>query len=243
LNNPFYFFDVIYCINLDSDTDRWDHISHVFNKLGISERVTRIPGVIDTSSTDSKTNAINGCTESHLLCIKNTINNDYNNCFIFEDDADLFFDEVTTNKNIFYSICSIPNQQWGMLFFGANVHYSKVQKISPSLSKAEYCYNAHAYAISKNTLQYIFKNLDKAKNKSIDVFYVEDIMENIDCYISIPLLFGSKPGFSHLREEYVNYNPMFLNTYEAALRKVEIPIQRKKHIAVRRSKNPAYVAW
>lgn len=41
MKNPFDYFDKIYCINLDSRTDRWERTQTEFEKVGIENRVTR----------------------------------------------------------------------------------------------------------------------------------------------------------------------------------------------------------
>ena len=40
VDNPFDFFDAIYCINLEERTDRWESVCQAeFEKLGISDRI------------------------------------------------------------------------------------------------------------------------------------------------------------------------------------------------------------
>ena len=41
MNNPFDYFDEIYCINLDHRKDRWQHAQEEFKKVGILDRVQR----------------------------------------------------------------------------------------------------------------------------------------------------------------------------------------------------------
>ena len=41
MNNPFDFFEEIWCINLDHRIDRWELSQQEFEKLGIKERVQR----------------------------------------------------------------------------------------------------------------------------------------------------------------------------------------------------------
>ena len=45
-NNPFDFFDRIFCVNLDSRPDRWKECLVEFDKLGIKDRVERQSGVV-----------------------------------------------------------------------------------------------------------------------------------------------------------------------------------------------------
>ena len=43
--NPFYYFDAIFCINLDSAKSRWHQAKNQYKLLGIEERVTRFSAV------------------------------------------------------------------------------------------------------------------------------------------------------------------------------------------------------
>ena len=45
VDNPFDFFDAIYCINLDERTDRWEHSVKQFEKLGILDKVQRFSAI------------------------------------------------------------------------------------------------------------------------------------------------------------------------------------------------------
>ena len=45
LANPFFYFDAIYCINLDSALDRWQAMQERFRRLGIAHRVRRFSAV------------------------------------------------------------------------------------------------------------------------------------------------------------------------------------------------------
>ena len=43
MKNPFDYFDKIYCINLDYRTDRWEQVQNEFEKIGIENKVIRVP--------------------------------------------------------------------------------------------------------------------------------------------------------------------------------------------------------
>ena len=46
MNNPFDFFDAIYCVNLDERTDRWHHAQVELDQLQIRDRVERSSAMI-----------------------------------------------------------------------------------------------------------------------------------------------------------------------------------------------------
>ena len=81
MNNPFDFFDEIYCINLERRTDRWNQCQSEFDKIGIADRVIKFDAF------DNKENPKKGCYDSHLSVIKLAYERKLKNVLIFEDDV------------------------------------------------------------------------------------------------------------------------------------------------------------
>jgi len=79
LESPFYFFDAIYCINLDSQTERWDKMQAGFQKLGILQRVRRFSAI--------ETNPEAGYTLSHRHIIERAKRQGLKNVLVIEDEA------------------------------------------------------------------------------------------------------------------------------------------------------------
>ena len=74
------YFDKIYCINLDSRSDRWNQCIEEFKKVGIEDIVERF-------SAEQLIPGIAGCTKSHYEIIKQCKKNNFKNVLILEDDV------------------------------------------------------------------------------------------------------------------------------------------------------------
>ena len=79
-SDPFGFFDVIYCINLDTRPDRWRQAVAEFTTVGIADRVQRVAGI-------THANPREGCRLSHLECVRRAEAADADTVLIFEDDV------------------------------------------------------------------------------------------------------------------------------------------------------------
>jgi GR25 family glycosyltransferase involved in LPS biosynthesis len=114
--------DTIYVINLESDIERRKKIMEIFEKNNINNLASR---VIYFKAIDYRNKSIGnnikfigteggyGCTQSHLSCIKDAIEKNYNNILIFEDDIIIHKDFLTLWKNI-----KVPND-WKIIHLGA----------------------------------------------------------------------------------------------------------------------------
>ena len=107
MNNPFDFFDKIYCINLDHRTDRWSSAQIEFSKLGIADRVERVSAVnregVKQKHGDLVTHLSNpklgqlAVTESSRKCIDDAIKCGARNCLTFQDDVCFRWRDTTNN--------------------------------------------------------------------------------------------------------------------------------------------------
>lgn len=87
LTNPFFYFDAIYYINLDSALERRQAIQERFAQLGIGHRVRRFSAVETPESHHI------GCALSHRRIVERAKQQGLQNVLIFEDDA-VFLDET-----------------------------------------------------------------------------------------------------------------------------------------------------
>ena len=81
VTNPFYYFDAIYCINLNHQTNRWSEMQERFEKMGIVHRVKRFEAEY------TPVNHHIGCALSHRKIIAEAQYHKHNNILVFEDDA------------------------------------------------------------------------------------------------------------------------------------------------------------
>lgn len=111
LESPFYFFDAIYCITLNTNTQRWRKIEKRFKFLGIEERV-RIFEAVETP-----TNHHIGCALSHRSIIESAKMQKLDNVLVFEDDA-IFLD--STMDYLKMSIEELRWQDWSIFYLGGH---------------------------------------------------------------------------------------------------------------------------
>lgn len=110
--SPFYFFDAVYCITLDTESERWKTMKKRFQALGISRRV-RIFKAIKTPD-----NHHIGCALSHRAVIVLAKQQKLYNVLVFEDDA-LFLD--TTLRHLEKSVAELKNQKiWNLFYLGGH---------------------------------------------------------------------------------------------------------------------------
>lgn len=111
LASPFHFFDAIYCINLDSDVDRWNAMEARFDKLGIRHRVRRFSAV-ETSVSHHV-----GCALSHRRVIERAYKQRLRNVLVFEDDA-IFLDDLS--RDLSTNIDELRRQSWNVFYLGGH---------------------------------------------------------------------------------------------------------------------------
>ncbi len=109
LENPFLYFDAIYCINLDSATKRWSDMKKRFAKLGILERVRRFPAI------ETRESHHIGCTLSHRTIIEKAQKQNLKNVLVFEDDALCLENMLPLLKK---SVEELEKKEWKVFHFG-----------------------------------------------------------------------------------------------------------------------------
>ena len=109
--NPFWFFDAIYCINLDRKPERWAEMEQRFEKLGIAGRVRRFAAV-DTPACHHL-----GCTLSHRRIVEAAHRQDLDNVLVLEDDA-VFLEG--TRWCLRQSLDELAQRDWDVLYLGGH---------------------------------------------------------------------------------------------------------------------------
>ncbi|MFT5259856.1 MAG: hypothetical protein ACI9J2_002038 [Saprospiraceae bacterium] len=79
--NPFDHFDVIFCINLDCQTHKWDFVLAQPKRLNIANRLGRF------SAVETPENHHIGCALSHREIIQIAQDRAYKNVLVLEDDV------------------------------------------------------------------------------------------------------------------------------------------------------------
>jgi hypothetical protein len=145
-NNPFDFFDNIYCIHLPSNTERKDLIDGEFKTLGIGQRVQYVsadppPKGFKMSHMNRSPQGEFGCNLSHIKAVVNAISVGSKTPLFFEDDVTFISD---TLEIIADAIIQLP-ENWDVLYLGGlprgpyTTHSSALVKISNFHYAEAYC--------------------------------------------------------------------------------------------------------
>ena len=121
-NNPFDFFEKIYCINLDSRKDRWEKCVSKFSSLGIKDKVERFSAINLSHLKDlnPKIRGRAGCALSHALILRKAKDLKLNNYLVLEDDFDLCHSPNECLDSLSKSSSQLP-ENWNIFYLGGNL--------------------------------------------------------------------------------------------------------------------------
>ena len=108
-DNPFGFFEAIYCLNLDQRPDRWANALRRFSTLQIATRVERF------SAIPTPGNHHVGCARSWRLMVATARDRGLSNFLGIEDDA-IFLDD--TREVIRRAMGELEGLPWDLLYLG-----------------------------------------------------------------------------------------------------------------------------
>jgi hypothetical protein len=109
LAGPFHFFDAIYCINLDRQTDRWERMQRRFQRLGIERKLRRF------AAADTPLNHHIGCALSHRRIIAEAKQQQLKTILVFEDDVRFSPDAADVLTR---SLRELEGRDWQLLYLG-----------------------------------------------------------------------------------------------------------------------------
>jgi hypothetical protein len=205
------YFDKVYCINLDSATDKWKRVSEEFkiNKI----EVERVSAVNESEITDEQFLAANpkniknidaslagvvenkralACLMSHLKVIQDAKEKKYNRILIFEDD-------IFIGKNFQTDIRKITKLKWKLLYLGASQFNWLNLKFIDGFYFSKNTLGTFAYAIDICAYDEIIELL-KTTRKSADNLLVEFQQKWEDsCYTITPNIVISDVEKSEIR--------------------------------------------
>jgi len=202
MNNPFDFFEEIYCINLDHRVDRWELAQKEFEKLGILDRVKRFSAI---EHDDGRV----GIIKSNLEIVKIAKSKVLKNVLVFEDDVKFLDNDplVVLQK----SLEQLQKQTftWKLFYLGANTH-DKLTKISPNLIYLKNSYAVHSMAYSKYVYDKFINYASKIDRISkqediLDVWLAMEVQNKDICVMTNPMLTTQRMSFSNIENRIVDY--------------------------------------
>lgn len=120
IENPFQYFDAIYCLNLDAQVDRWNDMCQRFQRLGILDRVRRFPAIETPESHHI------GCTLSFRTMLEIARTMGWENVLVLEDDAIVRDDALACLER---SITELDGRSWELLYLGGTKWRVECEKV------------------------------------------------------------------------------------------------------------------
>jgi hypothetical protein len=187
--------DKVYCINLDSRKDRWAEATSRFEEIGIADDVIRVSAVVSDDPRE-------GCRLSHVQCVEDAIENNFENILIFEDDV-LFLKENAPNFKEILSFLQ-DNEKWELFYLGGSPMYPAWNR-KGNIFRSRF-YHTHAYFINSRA----FDNILYC-GMPIDVWYsLNTVSFGMD-----PIYAVQGVSYSDIRkEELTHLQNSFQNRYD-----------------------------
>jgi GR25 family glycosyltransferase involved in LPS biosynthesis len=237
-----YYFDEVYCANLDRRGDRWENVKKQFDNHGI--RVTRFSAVDGKDITydqfypyfcdkpfingkhvyqvgDIENKGALGCLKTHLGIIKDAKLKGHKRILIFEDD-------VVLSKDFDNEIRKIENLDWKMLYLGVTQYDWSNLFIGDGLYLSKNSYGTFAYAVDSSIYDYLIDKIENSR-QTIDRTYIsaqKDLMGY--CYTLYPNIVIPYVDESDIRDS------IDINNYSTTMRwnleNFELEKHRKKKI-------------
>jgi GR25 family glycosyltransferase involved in LPS biosynthesis len=105
-----------------------------------------------------------GCFESHMMIIKDALENNVNNLLIFEDDA-RFFEKRMKSQFIDRLKNSMKACQWDLVYFGHMPYpMSRILTNDTPLAKSDRSWMSHSYILSKAMMQTLWDKREKVQH-------------------------------------------------------------------------------
>lgn len=208
LQNPFNFFEHVYCISLPQSSDRKKTISKHFENLKIKDRVEFIyvnAPVGNFKNTNFKKAGVLGCCLSHMKAVYDAFDKQYNNCLIIEDDT--FFSQ-DYYKRMVMGLHELPDD-WDILYFGGSPH-EKLIPISSQLSTSTGMLGTIAYGLNTKYYNKILNAYFNNIGKKFPMCCADNILKNLNKqnkpYTFDPYMCETHEGMSLIENRHTSYH-------------------------------------
>lgn len=205
-------FDKVYCISIKERKDRQKNVIKECLKINLNFEFMLVNKNIE--------NPTRGCLESHLKCIKDAKESNYENILILEDD--ILFNIDGINELIKKNTIQIP-KEFDILYLG--YHINNGFKFTDNVIKALSTQTTHCYVLNKCIFQYIIDNIEKEWSsipeysdrnnleklinwncRAIDLFYAKWINHRRNKSFALyPILCFQYPNYSDIENRMIDY--------------------------------------
>jgi len=173
MENPFDYFEQIYCINLDRRIDRWNLVQKEFNKVGIQNKVKRFSAI-------EHLNGRIGLLKSFINIFNQAKIDKLDHILIFEDDV-CFLDQFKPLETLSKGINQIKsnNINWDLFYLGANTVGRKLIPITDNIVTTKQIYAAHAVCYKNTVFDEIIERYNNVKEPLKHCDYNDVILSDI----------------------------------------------------------------
>ena len=227
-NNPFDFFEKIYCINLDSRKDRWEKCVSKFSLLGIRDKVERFPAISLSHLKDlnPKIRGRAGCALSHASILRKAKDLKLNNYLVLEDDFDLCHPPDECLDSLSKSSSQLP-ENWNIFYLGGNLtdEYGvfPLENFSENLFRLNSCHTTHSFAVNSTFYEFLDRELPTEENvfdwlnnrKAIDVYFSKEVLKQSQSFIPSNMLFIQHADHSDIENTYYDYVDWMKNNFQS----------------------------
>ena len=146
------FFEAIFCINLESQEEKWQEVLGRFSDQRIAERVIRFPAVVTPMDHHI------GCTLSHRQIVHLAKRCRMNNILVFEDDV-LFLENLKSHLD--HSLTELDTTKWKLFYLGGCQRVIQDRDIEgyDHLKHAEFLTTTHAIAYHQRSYDQILAEI------------------------------------------------------------------------------------
>lgn len=193
------YFDHIYCVNLDTRSDKWSICMSEFDRHKlIVQRWSAVDGKTLPRHPKLMPGEV-GCLKSHEMILRDIIENGYKRVLVLEDDVEF----VPNLQHRFADAVSRIPAHWDMLYLGGS-HLNKPQPINNSIARISRTYTTSSYGITLELATEILSRFDNVQPHQVDVVY-SHLHPIKQCYSFVPALAWQRAGHSDIHNTYVDY--------------------------------------
>lgn len=199
-------------INLDSRIDR-----RMLFETQIEELHTRYPDdfsffPVSRFSAIKHEHGANGCSKSHIECLRIAKNNGWDHVLIFEDDAHLIHPEILVHQ--VSSFLSRFRDEWDVLLLSGN-NFPPFKIKAPDCFRVANCQTTGCYLVCSRYYDTLLHNFEEGvaqleanpENKiefSCDIFW-KRLQRTDRWYLITPICVTQRPGYSDIEKQVVDY--------------------------------------
>ena len=204
----------IFIISLKERTDRQNSIETNLNKINMIKNIDYKFWLVDKHEKGS----VYGSYHSHLSIIKYSLENNYDDVMILEDDAYFDLSKINLEKVCQTKYFLENNKDWDLFYLGGMILYKDCY-INSNIIKGEWIL-VHSYIINRKCMEYIINHEQILPDNFCFTDYYYNILNKLNKY-------GLNETICFQTESPSNNDwPLYLNVYKCMCSKINIYLKK-----------------